>query len=74
MWKLEKYDTLCLQNQIQNNSGAGHKGPVKREVDANPTRTRRCDSLASFHTPLGNREGGMKCMRLKSEDLPVLVL
>ena len=74
MWKLEKYDTLCLQNQIQNNSGAGRNGPVKREVGVNPTRTRRCDSLALFHMPLGNREGGMRCLTLKSEDLPVLVL
>lgn len=74
MCKLVKYDTLCLQNQIQNNSGAGRKGPVKREVGVNPTRTRRCDSLALFHMPLGNREGGMRCSTLKSEDLPVLVL
>lgn len=65
---------FACKNQIQNNSGVGYNDPMKREVGAIPTRTRRCESLVLCHMPLGDREGGIRCIRLKSEDLPVLVL
>ncbi len=45
--------TLCLQNQIQNNSGARRNGLVKREMGANPIRTRRCNRGASFYHVTG---------------------
>ena len=74
MCELGLCDTLCLQNQIQNNSGVRRNGLVKREMGVSPIRTRRCNNGASFHMSLGIPGRRNEVWMFKSEDLPVSVL